>query len=64
MTQRCIYKKLTYEDKFARRYYPNHARLGQLRYEKKQQKKSMRRIHKQEIEEAIEELNTTLQVIY
>lgn len=60
MAQRSRHKKLTYEDKFARRYYCRHARLGQLRYEKKHQKKLMRRIYKHEIEEESEELNITL----
>ena len=56
MAQRCIHKRLTYEDKFARRYYCDHVRLGQLRYEKRHQKKIMRRINKREIDEAIAEL--------
>lgn len=56
MTKRCLHKKLTYEDKFARKYYCSHARLGTLRYEKKHQKKLMRRIYKKEISEGLEDM--------
>lgn len=41
-----IHKKYTYEDKFARRWYCKHARLAQLRLEKKIQRRKMRRINK------------------
>ena len=40
------HKKLTYEDKFARKYYCKHARLGTLRRDKRQQKKSLRTLMK------------------
>lgn len=38
-----IHKRVTYEDKFARRYYCKHARLGTLRRDKKNQKRVFRR---------------------
>lgn len=41
-----IHKKLTKEDKFARKYYCQHARLSQIRKEKKQQHRKFRRIFK------------------
>lgn len=41
-----IHKKVTQEDKFARRYYCDGARLRQLRYEKKAQKRAMRKFLK------------------
>lgn len=37
-----IHKKITGEDKFARKYYSQHARLSLIRQEKKQQKKKLR----------------------
>lgn len=37
-----IHKKITYEDKFARKWYCNNSRLAQLRSEKKQQRRKMR----------------------
>jgi hypothetical protein len=39
---RGIHKKVTEEDKFARRHYCTHTRNGMLRSEKKQQKKALR----------------------
>lgn len=42
-----IHKKYTYEDKFARRWYCKNARLRQLRFEKRQQKRRWRRINKE-----------------
>ena len=47
------YKKLTDEDKFARRYYCKHARLGTIRGEKKRNKKRMREYDKKLIEEEL-----------
>lgn len=37
-----IHKKLTREDKFARKFYGKHARLGRLRAEKKANNKKIR----------------------
>lgn len=45
-----IHKKYTKEDKFARRFYCQHARLSQLRSEKKTQNKSFRKKVKVEIQ--------------
>lgn len=41
-----IHKKYTYEDKFARRFYCDGARLRQIRFEKKIQKRKWRRLTK------------------
>lgn len=41
-----IHKKLTKEDKFARKYYCQHARLSQIRNEKKQQRRKFRQLTK------------------
>lgn len=41
-----IHKKLTKEDKFARKYYCQHARLTQIRNDKKQQRRKFRRLTK------------------
>ena len=43
-----IHKRVTYEDKFARKNYCDNARLRQLRFEKKMQKKAFRRWRKKE----------------
>ena len=40
------YKKMYQEDKFARRWYCRHARLGQLRYDKKMEQKAVREHNK------------------
>ena len=42
-------KKLTREDKFARKYYCQHARLNSIRNDKKQCTRKMRRINKKMI---------------
>ena len=47
---RGIKKKLTYLDRFARKYYCEHARLNSVRFDKKKKKKKMRRIDKMEVE--------------
>lgn len=39
-----VHKKLTFEDKFARKFYCKHARLNQLRTDKKQARKRIRRL--------------------
>ena len=39
-----IHKKLTFEDKFARKYYCEHAKRNQLRIDKKLQRKIFRKI--------------------
>lgn len=46
-----LHKKQTYEDKFARRFYCKHARLGTLRRDKKLQRKKLRTLMKKEEEE-------------
>jgi len=43
-----LHKKQTYIDKFARRWYCDGARLRQLRFEKRQAKRLLRRIGKKE----------------
>lgn len=43
------YKKETYEDKFARHYYCEHARLSSIRWDKKEQHKKFRRDFKRGI---------------
>lgn len=43
------HKKLTFEDKFARNWYCQHARLNQLRADKKYNKKKLRRIYKKDL---------------
>ena len=44
------HKKMTKEDKFARKYYCQNSRLAQLRSEKKAQKKKFRKIKLDEAE--------------
>ena len=51
---RGIKKKLTYRDRFARKYYCEHARLNSVRFDKKQAKRKMRRIDKMVISEEME----------
>jgi hypothetical protein len=46
MAERNSKKKLTHEDKFARKYYCQHARLNSVRNDKRQAKKKMRTIDK------------------
>ena len=41
-----IHKKLTFEDKFARKYYCTHARLNSVRNDKKYNKRAIRRMNK------------------
>lgn len=50
------YKKYYSEDKFARKYYCQHARLNQVRYDKKQSQRKVRRIIKKIIETLIKEI--------
>jgi len=38
-----IHKKITSEDKFARKYYCDHARLNSIRFDKKYNKRKLRR---------------------
>ena len=38
-----IHKKITNEDKFARKYYCEHARLNSVRFDKKFNKRKLRR---------------------
>lgn len=53
------YKKLTKEDKFARKYYCQHARLNSLRNDKRENKRKMRRYNKKLIREEFYE-NATM----
>ena len=46
MSARSEKKKLTFEDKFARRFYCQHARLNFVRNDKKQATSKMRKINK------------------
>ena len=51
---RGIKKKLTYLDRFARKYYCEHARLNSVRFDKREAKRKMRRIGKMIISEELE----------
>ena len=44
-------RKLTHVDRFAKRYYCQHAKLAQIRREKRAYKKLLRQIAKEEISE-------------
>ena len=52
---RNTYKKETFEDKFARTYYCEHARLNSIRSDKKEQHKKFRRDFKKSIDKYINE---------
>ncbi len=52
---RGIKKKLTYLDRFARKYYCEHARLNSVRFDKREAKRKMRRIDKMIISEVLED---------
>ena len=43
-----IHKKVTFENKFARNFYCQHARLNSIRFDKKYNKKKFRRYLKEE----------------
>lgn len=45
---RAAHKRLTFEDKFARKYFCEHSRLGYLRHAKRYNNKKLRRILKKE----------------
>lgn len=45
------YKKITSEDKFARKYFCKHTRLGYIRTEKRRNRKKMREYNKKLVEE-------------
>lgn len=47
-------KKLTFEDKFARHSYCQHARLNSVRNDKKQATRKMRKINKKIIEKSLD----------
>lgn len=47
-------KKITWEDKFGRKYYCKHARLGLVRFQKKTNNKTMRRYNKNLIEKSLD----------
>lgn len=42
-----IHKKATFEDKFARNFYCQHARLNSVRQDKKESRRKWRRINKE-----------------
>lgn len=46
-------KKLTWEDKFGRKFYCQHARLNSVRSDKKRNKKAMRKINKKICEKVL-----------
>lgn len=48
------YKKLTEEDKFARKYYCQRARLNSVRNDKRENKRKMRRYNKKLIREELD----------
>ena len=47
-------KKLTFEDKFARRFYCQHARLNSIRQDKKNCTRKMRGINKKICQESLD----------
>lgn len=47
-------KKLTFEDKFARHFYCQHARLNSVRNDKKQATRKMRKINKKMCEKTLD----------
>lgn len=47
-------KKLTFEDKFARRFYCQHARLNSIRQDKKNCTRKMRQINKEICRKALD----------
>lgn len=47
-------KKLTFEDKFARRFYCQHARLNSIRQDKKNCTRKMRKINKEICRKALD----------
>lgn len=51
--RRNAHKKETFEDKFARRYYCEHARLNSIRRDKKEQHKKFRRDFKKSLDKAL-----------
>lgn len=54
MSARSEKKKLTFEDKFARRFYCQHARLNSVRNDKKQATRKMRKINKKMCEKSLD----------
>lgn len=50
---RNLFKKETWEDKFARKFYCQHARLNSVRGDKKRNTKKFRKLGKQEIKNEI-----------
>ena len=53
--KRNAYKTHTFEDKFARHYYCEHARLNSVRSDKKEQHKKFRRDFKKSLDKYINE---------
>lgn len=56
-----IHKKIYSEDKFARRYYCNHARLNQIRFDKECESKAWRNYIKEQQEEQMVEMEESEQ---
>ena len=54
MSARNEKKKLTFEDKFARHFYGQHARLNSIRNDKKKATRKMRQINKKIIEKSLD----------
>lgn len=52
-----IHKKVYSEDKFARHYYCTHARLNQLRSDKRESRRYNRRLGKKEIQDYLKDMN-------
>lgn len=53
--KRNSYKTNTFEDKFARKFYCEHARLNSIRNDKKEQHKKFRRDFKKSLDKYIDE---------
>ena len=53
--RRNAHKKETFEDKFARHYYCEHARLNSIRADKKEQHKKFRRDFKKSLDKYVNE---------
>ena len=53
-----LHKRIFQEDKFGRKYYCEGARLRQLRSDKKQSERMIRRVYKKELEERIAKLDS------
>ena len=52
--KRNTYKTHTFEDKFARKYYCDHARLNSIRSDKREQHRKFRRDFKRSLDKGLE----------